>query len=68
MSDSMWPLDSSMRDFSAFHYLLEYAPPDVHWVSDAIQPSHPVMLFSPAFNHSQYQSLFPVSQLFASSG
>ena len=31
----------------------------VHWVGDAIQPSHPLLSPSPpAFNHSQHQRLF----------
>ena len=30
----------------------------VHWVSDAIQPSHPLSSPSPAFNLSQHQGLF----------
>jgi len=41
----------------------------VHWVSDAIQPSHPLSLpFLPALSFSQHQGFFPVSQLFASGG
>ena len=40
----------------------------IHWVSDAIQPSHPLSSpSSPAFNHSQHQGLFQ-SQFFASGG
>ena len=39
----------------------------VHWVSDAIQPSHPLSPTSPALNLSQHQGL-PVSQLFESGG
>ena len=30
----------------------------VHWVSDAIQPSHPLLSLSPAFNLSQHQGIF----------
>ena len=30
----------------------------VHWVSDTIQPSHPLSFPSPAFNLSQHQGLF----------
>ena len=34
-------------------------PPYVHWVGDAIQPSHPLSSPSPpALNHSQHQGLF----------
>ena len=40
-----------------FHYLLEFAQTHVHWISDAIQQSHPLLpLSSPAFNLSQHQS------------
>ena len=41
------------------HYLLEFAQTLVHWVSDAIQPSHPLLSPSPsALNLSQHQDLF----------
>ena len=37
----------------------EFTQNHVHWVGDAIQPSHPLSSsFSPAFNLSQHQSLF----------
>ena len=43
----------------AFHYLLEFAQTHVHWVGDAIQPSHPLLPPSPsALNLSQHQGLF----------
>ena len=39
-------------------YLPEFAQTQVHWVSDAIQPSHPLLPpFPPALNLFQYQSL-----------
>ena len=45
--------------FPVLHYLLEFAQTDVHWVDDAIQPSHPLSLSSLlAFNLSQNQGLF----------
>ena len=41
------------------HYLLEFAQTHVHWVNDAIQPSHPLLPPSPpAFNLYQHQGLF----------
>ena len=41
------------------HYLPEFAQTHVHWVSDAIQPSHPLSPPSPlALNISQHQGLF----------
>ena len=41
------------------HQFPELAQTQVHWVSDAIQPSHPLSSpSSPAFNLSQHQGLF----------
>ena len=41
------------------HHLLEFTQTHVHWVSDAIQSSHPLLSPSPpAFNLSQHQGLF----------
>ena len=40
------------------HLRPEFAQTHVHWVSDAIQLSHPLSLPSPAFNLSQHQGLF----------
>ena len=52
--------------FPVFHYLPEFAQTHVHWLGDAIQPSHPLSSPSPlAFNLSQHQGLFPVIWLFA---
>ena len=46
------------------HYLPEFTPTHVHWVSDAIQPSHPPSFpSSPAFNLSQHQGLYNKSVL-----
>ena len=36
------PMDCSTPGSSVFHYFLEFAQIRVHWVSDAIQPSHPL--------------------------
>ena len=33
-------VDCSSLGFPVLHYLLEFAPTHVHWVGDAIQPSH----------------------------
>ena len=53
------PMDSSMSSFPVLHYLLELAQTHVHWVTDAIQPSHPLLSPSPpTFNLSQHQGLF----------
>ena len=52
------PMDCSTPGFSVFHYLLEFAQTHVHWVSDAIQPSHPLLPPLSVFNLSQHQGLF----------
>ena len=53
------PMDCIMPGFPVLHYLSEFAQIHVHWVSDAIQLSHPLSSPYPlAFNLSQYQSLF----------
>ena len=62
------PMDCGTPGFSVHHQLLEVAQTHVHWVSDAIRPSHPLSSPSPALNLSQHQGFFPVSQFFASGG
>ena len=78
------PLYCSPPSFPVLEMVLpELAQTNVHWVSDAIQPSHPLLPpFSPALNLSQPQGLFqwvcpqsfpasgsfPMSPLFASGG
>ena len=53
------PMDCSTPGFPILHQLLELTQTHVYWVSDAIQPSHPLSSPSPpAFNLSQHQSLF----------
>ena len=53
------PVDCSMPGLPLHHQLLELAQTHVHQVSDAIQPSHPLLSPSPpAFNLSQHQGLF----------
>ena len=52
-------MDCSTPGFPALHHLREFAHTYVHWVSDAIQRSHPLSSPSPpAFNLSQCQGLF----------
>ena len=52
------PMDWSTPGFPVLHYLLELAQTHVHWVGDAIQPSHLLSSPSPpAFNLSQHQGL-----------
>ena len=53
------PMDCNVPGFPVLHHLPQFVQSHVHWVSDAIQPSHPLSSPSPpAFNLSQYQSLF----------
>ena len=52
------PMDCSTLGFPVHHQLMELAQTHVHWFSDAIQPSHPLLSPSPpAFNLSQHQGL-----------
>ena len=53
------PMDCSTPGFPVLHYLPEFTQTHVHWVSDAIQSSHPLSSPSaPALNLSQHQGLF----------
>ena len=53
------PINCSMPGFPVHHQPPKFAKTHVHWVSDAIQPAHPLSAPSPpAFNLSQHQGLF----------
>ena len=72
---TLWdPMDCSTPGFPALRYLMEFAQTHVHWVSDAIQPSRPLLAPSACVvGLSQYQGLFqrktfPMSRLFTSGG
>ena len=52
------PMDSSTPGLPIHHQLPESTQTHVHWVGDAIQPSHPLSSPSPALNLSQHQGLF----------
>ena len=52
------PMDHSMLGLPLPHHLPELTQTHVHWVDDAIQPSHPFLYPSPAFSLSQHQGLF----------
>ena len=53
------PMDGSTPNFLVLHYLPEFAQTHVHWIGDAIQPSHSLLPPSPpTFNLSQHQGLF----------
>ena len=51
------PMNCSTSGFPVLPYL-EFTQTHVHWVGDAIQPSHPLSSPSPAFNIPQHQGLF----------
>ena len=52
-------MDCSTPGLPVHHQLLEFSQTHVHWVGDAIQPSHSLSSPSPpAFNLSQHQGLF----------
>ena len=53
----------------AHHQLLEFIQTHVHWVSDAIEPSHPLLSPSiPALKSFPASGSFQMSQLFAKGG
>ena len=52
------PIDWSTPGFPVHHQLLKLTQTHVHWVGDAIQPSHPLSSPSPTFSHSQHQGIF----------
>ena len=53
------PMNRSMPGLPVHHQLPEFTQTHVHQVSDAIQPSHPLLSPSPpTFNLSQHQGLF----------
>ena len=58
MSDSLQPRDYNMWNFPVLHHLTEFAQTHVHWVSNAIQPSCPLLFPSPAF-------IFPSIRVFS---
>ena len=52
-------MDCSMPGLPVHHQFPEFTQVHVHWVHDAIQPSHPLSTPSPpTFNLSQHQGLF----------
>ena len=70
------PIDCSTPGFPVLHYLPEFAQIHIHWVSDAIQPSH-TLLSTISFYVVPFSSCpwsfpaslsFLMSQFFASGG
>ena len=62
------PMDCSTPGFPVLHHLWEFAQTHVCWVSDAIQPSHPLSSVSSYLQSFPASESFPVSQFFASGG
>ena len=53
-----YPMDCSTPGFLVHYQFAEFTQTHVHWVGDAIQPSHPLSSPSPpAFKLSQHQGL-----------
>ena len=61
-------MNRSTSGLPVHHQLLEFTQTHVHWVGDAIQPSHPVVPFSSCPQSSPSSESFQMSQLFASGG
>ena len=57
-----------MPGFPVYHQLPELAQTHVHQVSDAIQPSHPVVPFSACLQSFPASRSFSMSQFFTSDG
>ena len=55
------PMNRSMPGVLVLHYLPELAQTHVHWISDAIQPLHPLSSLSPP------ASIFPSIRVFSES-
>ena len=58
---TLWdPMDCNTPGFPDLHYLFEFAQTREHWVTDTIQPSHPLSSPSPL------ASVFPSIRVFSS--
>ena len=62
------PMDCITPGLPVHHQLSEFTQTHVYWVSDAIQPSHPVIPFSSCLQSFPASGSFLMSQLFASVG
>ena len=58
------PVDCRMPGFPVYHQLPELAQIHVHWVSDAIQKSHPLP-FSSQLQYFPASGAWPMSRFFA---
>ena len=62
------PMNRSTPGLPVHHQLPEFTQTHIHRVSDAIQPSHPVIPFSSCPQSLPASEAFPMSQLFAWGG
>ena len=63
------PMNCSTPGLPVHHHLPEFTQTHIHWVDDAIQPSHPLSSpFSSCPQSLPASESFPMSQLFAWSG
>ena len=62
------PMDCSTPGLPVHHQLPEFIQTHVHWVGDAIQPSHPVIPFSSCLQSFPASGSFPTSEFFPSGG
>ena len=62
------PMDCSMPGLPVYHHLPEFTQTHIHWVSDAFQPSHPLILFASCLQSFPVSGSFQISQFFASGG
>ena len=61
-------MDCSTPGLSVHHQLPEFTQTHVHWVGDAIQPSHPVVPFSSCLQSFPASGSFLMSQFFTLGG
>ena len=62
------PMNHSTPGLTVHHQLPEFTQTHVHRVSDAIQPSHPLLSPSPPAPNPSASGSSPMSQLFAQGG
>ena len=62
------PMDCSTPGLPLQHQLPEFTQTHVHWVCDAIQPSHPLLFPSPCLQSFPESGSLQISQFFISGG
>ena len=68
VSNSLWPHGLQHARLPFIHYFSEFVQTHIHWVDDAIQPSHPLPSVFPCPQSLPALGSFPMSWLFASGG